>query len=244
MNFFPEENQNLDEKHHEPDVVRKLKDGLIVSCQASAESPLNHPEIIAAFASAAEREQAVAVRINGVADLRAVRRRVKIPVIGIEKLYSDSSPVYITPTYASVRRVVLAGADVVALDCTARPRPEGESVEEIVRRAKAELQAAIMADVATVEDGLKAAALGVDLVSTTLFGYTDESRNCSSPAFDVLGRLVREINIPVVLEGRVHTPDQVRRAFDLGAYAVVVGTAITNIEWLTRKFAQAAPRAR
>jgi N-acylglucosamine-6-phosphate 2-epimerase len=228
----------------EPEMVRKLKDGLIVSCQASAESPLDRPEIIAAFASAAERENAAAVRINGVADIRAVRKRVNIPIIGIEKIYTDGSPVYITPTYASVHRVVQAGANIVALDCTARSRPEGESAEEIVLRAKRELQTAIMADVATVEDGLKAAALRVDLISTTLCGYTDESRNCSSPAFDLLRRLVREIKVPVILEGRVHTPDQVRRAFDLGAYAVVVGTAITNVEWLTRQFVQASPRAR
>jgi N-acylglucosamine-6-phosphate 2-epimerase len=226
----------------EPEVVRKLKDGLVVSCQASAESPLNHPKIIAAFAAVAERERAVAVRINGVHDIRAVRHRVKIPIIGIEKLYTEGSPVYITPTYASVRRVVEAGADVVALDCTARPRPEGESAEKIVRRGKRELRAAIMADVATVEDGLRAAEFGVDLVSTALCGYTDETRDCSSPALDLLNQLVRNIKVPVVLEGRVHTPDQIRRAFDLGAYAVVVGTAITNIEWLTRQFVQATPR--
>jgi N-acylglucosamine-6-phosphate 2-epimerase len=228
----------------DPHVVHKLKDGLIVSCQASAGSPLNHPEIIAALAAAAEQEQAVGVRINGVADIRSVRERVRIPIIGIEKVHTEGCPVYITPTYACLERVVRAGADVVALDCTARPRPESESVEAIVRRARAELQIAIMADVATVEDGLSAAALGVDLVSTTLCGYTDESRNCSSPAFDLLDRLVREIKVPVVLEGRVHTPDDVRRAFDLGAYAVVVGTAITNVEWLTRRFVQAAPRGR
>lgn len=228
----------------EPKVLYTLRDGLIVSCQASAESPLNHPEIIAALASAAEREHAVAVRINGVADISAVRKRVKIPIIGIEKVYTDGSPVYITPTYASVDRVVQAGANIVALDCTARPRPNGESLEEIVGRTRRELQAAIMADVATLEDGLKAAELAVDLVSTTLCGYTDETRDCPSPAFDLLDRLVREIKVPVVLEGRVHSPDHVRRAFGLGAYAVVVGTAITNIEWLTRRFVEAAPRAR
>jgi N-acylglucosamine-6-phosphate 2-epimerase len=100
----------------------------------------------------------------------------------------------------------------------------------------------LMADVATLKDGIPAAELGADLVATTLYGYTDTTRKRHGPAFELLRDLVRQVKIPVVLEGWVRTPDEVRKAFDLGAYAVVVGTVITNIEWLVHRFVEATPR--
>lgn len=221
--------------------ILQLKGGLIVSCQPRVGSPLDRPSFVAAMAAAAEQQGAVGVRIKGTRNIRAVRRTVGIPIVGIEKINYPDSAVYITPTLESVRRVHHAGAQIIALDATGRPRPGKQSLAEIIRESRAGLQALIMADVATVQQGLEAARLGVDLISTTLYGYTEETRHCPGPGFDLLRLLVREVDVPIILEGRVHEPEQVRKAFDLGAYAVVVGTAITNFEWLTRRFIEACP---
>ncbi|MGH9469475.1 MAG: N-acetylmannosamine-6-phosphate 2-epimerase [Terriglobia bacterium] len=223
-------------------VIKKLKGGLIVSCQQPPNSPLSPPGIIAAMVAVAEQQGAVGARVNGAKNIRAARRASGIPIIGIEKLHVAGSSVYITPTWESVRRVCKAGAAIVALDCTRRRRPEDQSLAEILRRAKNELGAIIMADVATLKEGVAAAELGVDVISTTLCGYTREARHCAGPAFELLAELVRRVAVPVVLEGRVHSPDDLRKGFDLGAHAVVVGAAITDVGWLARQFAQAAPR--
>lgn len=225
-------------------MLSSLAKGLIVSCQAPPNSALHRPQIIAAMAKAAEGGGAVGVRIDGVRNIIAARRRVHIPIIGIEKVRTPGSCVYITPTLDSVRRVSQAGADLIALDCTNRRRPGQLSLSEIIRHAKLELQANIMADVSTLEEGMRAAELGADLVATTLQDHTESTCRSEGPAFDLLRALVRRIQLPIVLEGRVRTPDQVRKAFDLGAHAVVVGTAITGIESLVREFVVATPNGR
>jgi N-acylglucosamine-6-phosphate 2-epimerase len=193
---------------------------------------------------AAARSGAAGVRVNGVGNIMAVSKRLEIPIIGIEKLYSPSSRVYITPTYESVRRVCRAGADIVALDCTGRRRPMAASLAEILERAKHEYDGVIMADVATLAQGHRAAELGVHVVATTLYGYTEDTRGCEGPPLKLLQNLVRELDIPVILEGWVRTPSEVKRAFDLGAHAVVVGTAITGIEFLVEHFLIAVPRGK
>jgi N-acylglucosamine-6-phosphate 2-epimerase len=223
--------------------LSQLKNGLIVSCQPRLNSALDHPEFVAALAAVAEGQGAAAVRIRGVRDIRAVRRAVRVPVIGIEKINDPDSEVYITPTLESVRRVYRAGAKIIAMDATERPRPRGQSLAEIIRTAKANCDGLYMADVATVRQGVEAARLGFDIVGTTLFGYTKETRHSKGPAFHLARQLVKELDIPVILEGRVHEPDDVRRAFELGVYAVVVGTAITDFEWLSRRFIEACPKS-
>lgn len=225
-------------------VISQLRNGLIVSCQAPESSPLRRSSIIAALALAAERQGAVGVRVDGSRDIRAVAQAVSVPIIGIEKRHSDDSPVYITPTLDSVRRVCRAGASIVALDGTARGRPKGQSLADIIMASHREFGFPIMADVATLAEGLKAAELGADLIATTLHGYEEETRGSDSPAFGLLKGLVRNTRLPVILEGRVRTPDHLRRAFELGAHAVVVGTAITGVEWLVRRFVEATPRMR
>lgn len=224
------------------EIFRRLKGGLIVSCQAPEGSPLNHPRIIAALALAAERQGAAGVRINSPGNICAVRSVVSIPVIGIEKLQREGSLVYITPTLRSALRVVGAGADIVALDCTARPRPGDEAIERIFAELKRTAGILIMADISTVEEGVRAAEMGADVVATTLEGYTEATRGHQRPAFALLRKLARTLSVPVVLEGRVRTPDDLRKGFEFGAHAVVVGGAITNVEWLARTFVEAAPR--
>lgn len=224
--------------------TRKLKGGLIVSCQEPPVSPLSRPEIIAAMALTAEQQGALGTRIDGPENIQAVRQATRIPVIGIEKTRVEGSPVYITPTWECFQRVSRAGAGIVALDATARRRPRNESLEAIMQKAKKKLKAVIMADVATLSEGMRAAELGADLIATTLCGYTRETRHCTGPAFQLLEDLVGHVKLPIVLEGRVRNPEDLRRAFDLGAYAVVVGTAITHVAWLTRNFVEATPRFR
>jgi N-acylglucosamine-6-phosphate 2-epimerase len=222
--------------------VDDLKGGLIVSCQVLEESPLNRPDIISAMAEAAQAQGAVGVRINGDANIKATRKRVKIPIIGIEKLNCHDSPVYITPTFDSLRRVVDAGADIVAVDFTLRTRPSSESLEEIVDRAQRELDIPLMADVATLDEGLEAHKMGAALIATTLYGYTEQTSHVRAPGFTLLSELVARVDTPVILEGGVRKPEDVQRAFSLGAHSVVVGTVITNLEWLVQHFVEACPR--
>lgn len=192
----------------------------------------------------AEEQGASGVRIRGVRDIRVVRRAAHIPIIGIEKISDPDSDVYITPTIESVRRVYRAGAQIIAMDATERLRPRGQTLADIIAATKDSPDALLMADVATLQQGVEAARLGFDIVGTTLCGYTKETSHCTGPAIQLAKQLVREIDIPVILEGRVREPDQVRRAFDLGVYAVVVGTAITDFESLARRFIDACPRFR
>ena len=223
--------------------IATWRGGLIVSCQAPADSPLNKPEIIAAFAETAERGGAVGVRIDSPENVRAAAGRVSIPVLGIYKLIFDSCEVYITPTFASAKRIAEAGADIIAIDATRRTRPEGETLENIFTRARAELKQPVMADVSVFDEGLYAAeTLGVDVISTTLSGYTAETKHLIEPDFRLVERLAEELTLPIVCEGRLRSTDDVRRAFDCGAFAVVVGGAITGIDSLVQKFVGATPR--
>lgn len=223
-------------------IIESWRGGLIVSCQSPANSPLDRPEIIAAFAETAEQNGAVGVRIDAPRNIAAVKSRVKIPVLGIYKIVSDSSEVYITPTFSSAARIAESGADVIAVDATARPRPNDERLENLVERIRRDLAVPLMADAALFDDGAYAAeTLGVDVVSTTLSGYTAETKHLSAPDFALVERLARRLSVPVVCEGRLRSTEDVRRAFDCGAFAVVVGGAITGIEQLVNQFAAATP---
>lgn len=219
-----------------PEKIERLRGGLIVSCQAPKGSPLNDPRIISALALTAEQNGAVGVRINGPEHIAAVRRLVSVPVIGIEKVDSDESEVYITPTFAVAQRIAASGADIIALDATRRPRPQGEQLETLIRRVREELRLPVMADVSTLEEGMYAADCGADLVATTLCGYTDETAHLRPPDFALIERLAQKLSAPVICEGGVTAPEQARRALDCGAFAVVVGAAITAVNRLVRAF--------
>ena len=220
----------------------KIAGGLIVSCQAPANSPLAKPEIIAALAQVAEQNGAVGARIDSPENIRAVKRAgVEAPILGIYKIVSRKSEVYITPTFASARQIAEAGADLIALDATFRGRPNGEICARIVEQIHAELKLPVMADVATFEEGLKAAEICCDFVGTTRSGYTAETEHkADAPDFPLVENLARLLSIPVICEGRLKTPADVERAFGCGALAVVVGGAITGIDNLVREFAAAA----
>ncbi|MHA6692612.1 N-acetylmannosamine-6-phosphate 2-epimerase [Devosia sp. A449] len=213
----------------------KLPRGLIVSCQARADNPLHGPAFMGAMALAARDGGAVAIRANGPDDIAAVKA-AGLPIIGIHKIFSDRYPVYITPNFVAAEAIVAAGAEIVALDCTARPR-NGEAPEQLVCRIRDELGAEVFADISTIEEGLAAADYGATYVATTLSGYTEATQpKPQEPDLALLEALASRLSVPVIAEGRFNTPALVRRAFDAGAHAVVVGTMITNPREITRSF--------
>ena len=216
----------------------RLVGGLIVSCQAREGHPLHDPRVIAAMARAAVMGGAAGLRLNGEDDIREIRRTVGVPIIGIRKVWTPESPVYITPTFADAQAVADAGADIIAVDATSRPRRGGERLDEMIPKIRDILGRPVMADVATLEEGVRAAALGADLVATTLSGYTDAGPAPEEPDLDLVRRLTGGLRVPVVAEGRYRTPAQVREALGTGAFAVVVGRAITDPLMLTRVFVE------
>ena len=184
-----------------------------------------------------DRGGAVAIRCQGLADISAIRGQVDVPVIGLWKDGHDG--VFITPTLRHARACMMAGADIVALDATRRPRPDGLTYAQTVA-ALHEEGAVVMADCGSFADAVMAAEAGSDILSTTLSGYTGERPKTDGPDFEVLRRIVAECpNHPVLCEGRIHTVDQARQVMEAGAWAAVVGTAITHPTSITKWFAAA-----
>jgi N-acylglucosamine-6-phosphate 2-epimerase len=223
-------------------IIERLRGGLIVSCQAAATSPLDDPYIISALALTAEQSGAAGVRIRSAAHIAATKLRVSVPIIGIEKVATEQSEVYITPTFSIARRISMSGADIIAIDATRRARPNGEKLEHLIQRIRTELRRPVMADISTDEEGIYAADCGAEIIATTLCGHTPATNGFHLPALDLLERLSARLSIPVICEGGVVSTHQVRQAFDYGAFAVVVGTAITGVNQLVRQFAAACIR--
>ena len=221
-------------------VIEHLRGGLIVSCQAYIGEPLRHPETMAQMARAAELGGAAAIRCQGLSDIAAIKGRVEIPVIGLWKEGHDG--VYITPTLRHAIACVNAGADVVALDATDRPRPDGRTFEQTVAELREVCATLVMADCATIEDIRRGVAAGCGLVSTTL-SHGSNAIDCGladGPDLPLLRQAVEEFpGMPVICEGRVHTPADAAAALDAGAWAVVAGTAITHPTSITSWFVAA-----
>lgn len=213
---------------------------LVVSCQAAPGNPFFSPEPMALMARAAEAGGAGAIRANGAADVGAIRAVTDLPIIGLNKL-GDPGGVYITPTFESAIGLVEAGADLIALDGTLRPRPDGHRLQRQIERIHDELGVPVMADVDSLEAGLAARADGADLVATTLSGYTNGNPP-TGPDVDLVRQLVATLDCPVIAEGRIRTPEDVRAVCKAGAYAVVVGYAITNPMDITARLVGAIPR--
>ncbi len=212
---------------------QRLQGGLIVSVQAPEGSPMRHNDVIAAMAEASLNNGAVGVRLESPEHIGAVRRRCpEALIIGLWKRSFAGSPVYITPGWQEIQAVWAAGADVVALDATERPRPDGQRLEALIDLAREQLGAPLMADVDTVANGLRAAELGCDWVGTTLYGYTEATAHQAPPAWDLLPPLRQQLPAGTLLicEGGIASPQQARQALDGGADAVVVGTAITGVD--------------
>ncbi len=210
-----------------------LKGGLIVSVQAPEGSPMRHPQVIAAMAEASLRNGAIGVRLESPEHIGAVRRRCpEALIIGLWKRSFPGSSVYITPGWKEVQAVWSAGADVVALDATARDRPDGRSLEALLKLAKTELGAPLMADVDSLENGLRAAELGCGWVGTTLYGYTEATSAAKPPGLSLLSPLREGLpsDVSLICEGGIASPQIAREAMNCGADMVVVGTAITGVD--------------
>lgn len=222
-------------------MLNQVKNNLIVSCQALPDEPLHSSCIMSRMALAAKHGGAKGIRANSKEDIIEIKNEVSLPVVGIVKRdYKDSS-VYITPTYQEIDELLESGCEMIAMDATKRSRPEAIELEELVqyvREKDASIQ--LMADIATLEDAIQAGQLGFDCVSTTLYGYTEETKNKKlyDNDFEFLKRVIESVSIPVIAEGNVITPEMAKRCLQIGAYSVVVGGAITRPQQITERFVE------
>jgi len=223
--------------------LERIAGGLVVSCQARPGHPLRRPAHMAAMALAAEAAGAVGIRAAGAQDIEAIRAVTALPILGLTKVHRPDSPVIITATGPDAAEVVGAGADLVAIDGTGRPRPDGWTLVALIEWIHRELRAPVLADVDSLEAAVVAAAAGADAVATTLSGYTGSSIP-DEPDLELVSRIGGSVAVPVIAEGRFAHPWQVVEALQRGAHAVVVGTAITDPMALTRQLAGATPAGR
>ena len=229
--------QSLNASRNSP--IQALRGRLIVSCQAAEGDPLDDLDTLTRIATSALRGGAGGLRAEGVARIAAFRAITQLPIIGIIKTYDANGDVYITPDFRSAKAISDAGADIIALDCTARRLTAAEPWPELISRIHAELNRPALADIATLEDALAAERAGADAVATTLYGYTAETANIRTPSWPLIQTIVARLTIPVLVEGHITAPPQARQALELGATAVVVGSAITRPETITSRFVQA-----
>jgi N-acylglucosamine-6-phosphate 2-epimerase len=215
-----------------------LRNSLIVSCQARDNEPLNDPYILAEMAKAAVLGGAKGIRANKPANIRAIRRAVDVPIFGIFKQDYPDSPIYITPTLAEASAIVEAGCNILTVQATNQPRPNGEILADYLATLKRHFNLPIMADVSTLGEGVTAAELGADLIATTMSGYTSYSRQLPGPDLQLIQELSSAVSVPIIAEGRISTPHEARLALDMGAYAVVVGSMITRPQHITAYFIQ------
>ncbi|MFW0155582.1 N-acetylmannosamine-6-phosphate 2-epimerase [Rothia sp. P6271] len=209
------------------ELVKSLKGQLIVSCQAYPGEPMRQPQTTAQVAASAVLGGAAAVRVQGIADIQFTRNSVEVPVIGLWK--DGHEGIFITPTLNHALSVAHAGAHIVALDGTTRERPDGLSLAETIRGVHERSHALVMADCDSFEAAQAAVEAGADFIGTTLAGYTDARAKTDGPDLELLRSIAEAgFDVPLIAEGRIHTPAQAREALDAGAHAVVVGTAITH----------------
>lgn len=215
--------------------LESVKGKLIVSCQALPDEPLHSSFIMGRMAYAAFVGGASGIRANTVADIQEIKKNVFLPIIGIIKEVYGDNPVYITPTMKEIDKLVAEGVDVIAIDGTKRERPDGNTLENLMKEAKEKYPNQLfMADTSCVEEAITCEKLGFDFVGTTLVGYTEYTKG-NDPLTE-LEKVIKAVNIPVIGEGNLDTPEKARKALDLGAYAVVVGGAITRPQQITKKF--------
>ncbi|MDY6939037.1 MAG: N-acetylmannosamine-6-phosphate 2-epimerase [Cyanobacteriota bacterium] len=226
-------------------ILQRCHQGLIVSCQAPVDSPLHDRTVISAIAKAAVRRGAVGVRLDTPAHVEATRVRLPdTPIIGLWKQTLPGSDVYITPQFHHAEAIASAGADIIAIDATLRERPGGETFAEIAIRVRDELGKLVMADIDTLEAAIAAQAAGADIIGTTLYGYTGETQHLTPPGFDLLEKMAKHLQVPIVCEGGIASPQMAQRALELGADMVVVGTAITGIDLLVGAYTKAVDDVR
>lgn len=222
------------------EILNQIKGKLIVSCQALETEPLYDSYIMSKMAWAAYLGGAGGIRANTVVDIKAIKEKVDLPVIGIIKQNYDNCDVYITPTEKEVDALVEIGCEIIAIDATNRLRPNGVTLEDFFTKVRKKYPNQLfMADTSCFDEGKKAEELGFDLIGTTMAGYTPYTKGTPLPDFTLMQRYVNELNTPVIAEGGIWVPEQLRKAIDIGVHAAVVGTAITRPMDITKHFIDA-----
>lgn len=224
------------------EILEATKGSIIVSCQALPSEPMYCEEmsLMPFFANAAKQAGSKCIRTSSIRDVVEIKKTTGLPVIGLVKRVVEGYASYITPTMKEVDDLVAADSDIVALDCTLRERGDGTTINEFIAQIKEKYpDIVLMADISTLEEGINAEKCGVDLVGTTLSGYTDYSPKVDGPDFELVKKLVSTLHIPVIAEGKVHYPDQAKKMLELGAHAVVVGGAITRPLEIAQRFYKA-----
>ncbi len=218
-------------------IIEAIKGGLIISCQALETEPLYSSFIMSRMAVAAMQEGAVGIRANTVVDIEAIKQAVSLPMIGIIKKVYDDSEVYITPTEVEVEALIEIGVEIIAIDATNRLRTGGRTLEEIFIPLKAKYPNQLfMADCSCYDDCVNAEKIGFDFVGTTLVGYTKATKGQKLPATDLIVELKKTLNIPIIAEGGIHYPKQLKEVMDSGCHCAVVGGAITRPQEIARRF--------
>lgn len=222
--------------------MERVKNQLIVSCQALEEEPLHSSFIMGRMAVAAEEGGAKGIRSNSVADVKEIKSQVDLPVIAIIKREYDDAEAFITPTIKEVDELMEAKPDVIAVDATSSTRPNGETLDEFFAQIKAKYpEQPLMADCSTLEEMLYADRLGFDYIGTTLVGYTSQSKGTKIETndFEIIRQLLVEAENKVIAEGNINSPEKARRVLDLGCYSVVVGSSITRPQLITKTYTDA-----
>lgn len=220
-------------------MLNKIKKGIVASCQALEDEPLHSSFIMSKMALAASQGGAVGIRANSKKDIEAIKKEVSLPIVGIVKCDYPDSDVFITATQKEVEELIESSCEMIAMDATLRGRPNNEQLKDLVNYVKTNHPSIqLMADISTLEDALEAERLGFDCVSTTLYGYTKETKGCKlyENDFEFIKVILKNINIPVIAEGNIMTPDMAKTVLSLGAYSVVVGGAISRPQQITSRF--------
>lgn len=227
-------------KMNNEDIMKQIHSGLIVSCQALKSEPLYSSYIMSRMAYAAYEGGAKGIRANTVEDITEIKKTVDLPVIGIIKKNYEGCDVFITPTIEEIDALVSAGVEIIATDATNRERPNKTSLDDFFAEVRSKYPNQLfMADCSSIEEGIHAAEIGFDIIGTTLSGYTEYTKGVELPNYEMISTLVQKCGRPVIAEGGIWSPDQLKKAMGLGVHAAVVGTAITRPRDITKRFVSA-----
>lgn len=216
-------------------MLEKIKGKLIISCQALPGEPLYGIRAMGKMALAAKMAGAAGIRAQGVSDILDIKKEVDLPIIGIIKRNYADSDIYITPTKKEIDELLTTGCEMIALDATERIRPNGEKLKDLIDYIH-QHQVLVMADCSTFEEALNAQVLGADVVSSTLAGYTPYSKKINGPDYELISKMVKKLEIPVIAEGKIHYPEQLKNIMALGVFSAVVGGAITRPLEIAKRF--------
>lgn len=221
------------------ELIESMKNGLIVSCQVQKDDPIYTDDIVVKMAEAAKWAGAVGIRANSPEQIKAIKEKVDLPIIGLYKIWHEDTDVFITPTLEAAKQVWEAGAEIIALDCTNQITHEKTKAFELLPIVKAEIpEAIIFADVSNYDEAKRAIELGADIVAPTLYGYTEETKHIEEPNLREFARMCRDFkdDAYVMMEGHLYTPEDAMKCLYLGAHSVVVGSAITRPHLTAKRF--------